>query len=213
MKELTEQQSRVFSFIVRHHAERGVPPTVREIGAALGYKSINNVRQHLRLIAQKGHIRLTGKIARGIEIVSRLLPGPAIVTGQAGSALQRTVPLVGLIAAGKPITAHENITDYIALDGNLFKGEGLFTLRVTGDSMKGIGVLDGDIVIVRQQTDCQNNDIVVAIIDGEATLKRFLRQRECVVLHPENPLYNDIVIQADRQVEIVGKMVGMMRKC
>ncbi|MBD3314547.1 MAG: repressor LexA, partial [Chitinivibrionales bacterium] len=123
------------------------------------------------------------------------------------------VPLVGTVAAGKPITAEENHEGYVALDRGLFKGEGLFTLRTRGDSMEGIGVLDGDIVIVRQQSTAENGDVVVAVIEGEATLKRYIRQKDRVILRAENPRYEDIVVKADNDAWIVGKMIGLMRKC
>jgi repressor LexA len=205
MRSLTPEQERVLACIVDHQRESGMPPTVREIAARLGYRSVNNARQHLRLIQQKGYIRLRKGLARGIE----LLVGMA----QAGSGSDIDVPLVGAVAAGAPIMAVENIEGYVSLDRRIFKGEGLFTLRIRGDSMKGIGVLDGDIVIVRQQSTAEQNDVVVAIIEGEATLKRYIREADRVILRPENPRYNDIVVPADRDLMIAGKMVGVMRKC
>ncbi len=205
MKQLTTEQSRVLSFIMQKQRDTGAPPTVREICYAMGYKSINNARQHLRLIANKGYIRLVRGKARGIELLIDFAKGI--------SDNEIQIPIVGLIAAGKPITAEENIDGHITLDRNLFKGEGLFTLRVTGDSMEGIGVLDGDFVIVRQQATAQNNDIVVAIIEGEATLKRYIRKENYIILHAENPRYEDIVVPSDRDILIAGKMVGVIRKC
>jgi repressor LexA len=205
MKQLTPIQNRVLSFIIGHQKKRGAPPTVREIADALGYSSPNNVRQHLRLIDQKGYIRVGPGRARGIEIVV------GFEQEQKGNEVQ--VPLIGAVAAGRPITAVENIDGYVSLDKTIFKGKGLFTLRIQGDSMKGIGVLDGDIVIVRQQSTAENNDVVVAIIDGEATLKRYIRKKDHIVLHAENPEYEDIVVSSDKDVWVVGKMVGVMRKC
>ncbi len=205
MKPLTDEQSRILSFIVDYNREKGVPPTVREICRAMGYKSINNARQHLRLIAQKGHIELLKGKARGIRLLIDL-------PGQAGDN-EVEVPLVGAVAAGRPITAYENLEGHVTLDKNLFRGEGLFTLRIKGDSMKDIGVLDGDLVIVRQQNDAQNNDVVVAIIEGEATLKRYIKEKEYIILRAENPQYEDIIVSADREIWIAGKMVGVMRKC
>jgi repressor LexA len=206
MKALTPEQQRVLDCISDHQKRAGMPPTVREIAAALGYRSINNVRQHLRLIQQKGYIRLRQGIARGIEILVGLaqeLDGTEAVD----------VPLVGVVAAGAPILAVENIQGYVSIDRRIFKGEGLFTLRIKGDSMKGIGVLDGDIIIVRQQTTARQNDIVVALIEGEATLKRFIREADRIILRPENPNYSDIVVHSDRELMLIGKMVGVMRKC
>lgn len=205
LKSLTKEQDRVFSYIVEEIKENGAPPTIREICFAMGYKSINNVAQHLRLISQKGYIRLVKGRARGIEV----LVDVGLETGE--NELQ--VPLVGTIAAGLPITAEENVEDHITLDKNLFRGKGLFTLRVKGDSMEGIGVLNGDIVIVRQQNTAVDNEVVVAIMDGEATLKRYIKKSDHIILRAENPRYDDIIIPEDRNVWIAGKMVGIMRKC
>lgn len=205
MKQLTEEQSRVLSFIVQQQQETGAPPTVREICFAMGYKSINNARQHLRLIERKGHIRLVRGKARGIELLIDL-------PRESGDN-KIEVPLVGAVAAGKPITAIENLEGHITLDRNLFRGEGLFTLRIKGDSMRGIGILDGDIVIVQQQSTADNGEIVVAIIEGEATLKRYIKKNDHIILRAENPEYEDIVVSSDRNIWIAGKMVGMMRKC
>ena len=205
MKSLTEEQNRVLSFIIQQQRDTGAPPTVREICFAMGYSSVNNARQHLRLIEQKDYIRLVKGRARGIEVLIDL------PHERGGNEIE--VPLVGAVAAGKPITAIENLEGHITLDRNLFKGEGLFTLRIKGDSMKGIGVLDGDIVIVQQQSAAENGEIVVAIIEGEATLKRYIKKDTRVILRAENPQYEDIVVSSDRDIWIAGKMVGMMRKC
>jgi repressor LexA len=203
MKELTSEQNRIFSFLVDCVKRVGAPPTIREIAERFGYKSINNVRQHLRLIEQKGYIRVLRNKARGIEIAVGL---------QRESGGEFQVPLVGMVPAGRPVTAVENIQDYITIDHNMFRGDGLFTLRVKGDSMQGAGVLDGDIAIIRQQSTASDNDIVVALIDDDATLKRYFRRDDHVVLHPENPAYEDIIVGSDRAISIVGKMVGVIRK-
>ncbi len=204
MKSLTSEQDRVLSFIIEHKEQTGVPPTVREISFALGYKSINNARQHLRLIEQKGYIRLARGKARGIDLL--------IDTGKENGHNELEVPLIGAVAAGAPITAEENVEGHVTLDRTLFRGKDLFTLRIEGDSMKEIGVLDGDIVVVRQQTSAQNGEVVVAIIDGDATLKRYIQKSDHVILRAENPEYRDIVIPADRRVYVVGKLVGVIRK-
>jgi repressor LexA len=204
MKELTFEQNRIFDFLVDCVNKLGAPPTIREIALRFGYKSINNVRQHLRLIAQKGYIRLQAGRARGIEI--------AVALEKAlGNELR--LPLVGMVPAGRPVTAVENVEDYITIDHNMFKGEGLFTLRVKGDSMQGAGVLDGDIAIIMQQKAARNGDIVVVLIDDETTLKRYFHHGDHITLHPENPRYEDIVLTAEKDVGIIGKMVGLIRKC
>lgn len=205
MKPLTKEQSRVLSFIVQQQQENGVPPTVREICDAMGYRSINSASQHLRLIEQKGHIRLIKGKARGIELLIDL---PRESDGN-----RIDVPLVGSVAAGRPVIAVENLEGHITLDRNLFRGDGLFALRIKGDSMRDIGVLDGDIIIVQQQNSANNGEIVVAIVEGEATLKRYLKEKDRVILRAENPDYGDMVVSSDRDIWIAGKMVGMMRKC
>jgi repressor LexA len=205
MKPLTDEQNRVLRYIIEYHQSNGMPPTVREITEGLGYKSPNNTRQHLRLIEQKGYLRLMSNRARGIEVT---VGADKHIDDESVQA-----PIVGAIAAGAPITAIENIDGYITLDKNIFRGDDLFTLRVRGDSMKDVGVLDGDFVVVRQQNTAKNNDIVVALIDNEATLKRYIRESDHVVLRAENPAYQDIIIPLDRQLTIAGKMVGVMRKC
>lgn len=202
--ELTPEQERVFSYIIKYRQETGFPPTVREIGDALGYKSPNNVRQHLRLIEQKGFIKLLQGKARGIEITAGI--PDEIELDPVG------VPLIGSVAAGKPITAIENIDGYITLDKSIFRGEDLFALRIRGDSMCGIGILNGDIVVIKRKNNAEHGEVVVVIIDGDATLKRFLKQDGKVLLHAENSAYSDIELSPDSAIQIAGKLVGVIRK-
>jgi repressor LexA len=204
--ELTREQERVFSFISRYRNETGFPPTVREIANALGYRSPNNVRQHLRLIEQKGFIRLLPGKARGIEIVA------STIKDHVENEFGYDVPLIGSVAAGKPITAIENIDGYITLDKSIFRGEGLFALRIRGDSMIGIGILNGDIVVIRRKSTAENGEVVVVIIDGDATLKRFVREKDRVYLRAENPAYSDIELFSSNSIQIAGKLVGVIRK-
>ncbi len=204
--ELTSEQQRVYSFIVKHRQQTGFPPTVREIAQGLGYKSPNNVRQHLRLIEQKGFIRLQAGKARGIEITSFGQNEPDEVDESV------SVPLVGTVAAGKPITAIENVDGYVTLDKSIFRGEGLFALRIKGDSMNGMGILNGDIVVVRRKSTAEHGEVVVVIIDGDATLKRFIKEGGRVLLRAENPAYSDIVLSSASSIQIAGKLVGVIRK-
>jgi repressor LexA len=201
---LTAAQERVCTFIRNWKTRHGYPPTVREIAAGLKFKSPNNVRQHLRLIEKKGFLRIDAGKARGIEFVTQF-HGVSYENGV-------SVPLIGRIAAGTPIVAEENIEGTITLDRTLFKGDGLFSLRVKGESMRDIGVFDGDIAVVRQQQNAANGDVVVAIVDGEATLKRFFKKNDAIVLHAENPGFNDIVVTSTRNVLIAGRLVGVIRK-
>ncbi len=204
--ELTSEQSRVYTFIIRYRQQTGFPPTVREIAQGLGYKSPNNVRQHLRLIEQKGFIRLLAGKARGIEITSFEENVPDEVEDGV------SVPLIGTVAAGKPITAIENVDGYLTLDKSIFKGEGLFALRIKGDSMNGMGILNGDMVVVRKKSTAEHGEVVVVVIDGDATLKRFIKEGNRILLRAENPAYSDIVLSAASSIQIAGKLVGVIRK-
>jgi repressor LexA len=201
---LTETQKRVHQFIVEWKENKGFPPTVREIAEGLGFKSPNNVRQHLRLIEKKGFLKLSSGKARGIGVSTQF--------GKVSDNNGIEVPIVGRVAAGLPVLAEENIEGTMTLDRTLFKGDGLFTLRVRGESMQDIGVFDGDFAVVKQQPSAQNGEVVVAIVEGEATLKRFFKKNEAIVLHAENPSFKDIVITSPKNVLIAGRLVGVIRK-
>lgn len=204
-QELTAEQERVFSFIKKHRQQTGFPPTVREIAEALGYRSPNNVRQHLRLIEQKGFIKLLQGKARGIEITASESDNE-IELDAIG------VPLIGSVAAGKPITAIENVDGYITLDKSIFRGEDLFALRIRGDSMCGMGILNGDIVVIKKKVTAEHGEVVVVVIDGDATLKRFIKENGRVLLRAENPAYEDIELLSTNSIQIAGKLVGVIRK-
>jgi repressor LexA len=207
MIKLTSEQQRVYSFMLSFRKENGFPPTVREVASGLGYKSPNNARQHILLIEQKGYIRIIPGIARGIEFFE------GAETAKNGSIEEESgVPLIGSVAAGLPITAVENINGYITLDRSIFRGDDLFALRVKGDSMTGMGILNGDIVVVRKKSTAENGEVVVIIIDGDATLKRFIRDHDTVLLRAENPDYSDIVLSSVNSIQIAGKLVGVIRK-
>ena len=204
MKELTTEQARVLDFIIERQAQAETP-SVREIAKHFGYRSPNSAGQHLRLIEQKGYIKRTRSKARTIEVLVRK---PKELNRDTVE-----IPLVGTIAAGKPITAIENIDGMVALDRNLFGTEGLFCLRVKGDSMRDIGVLDGDMAIVRKQSSLDSGEVGAVIIDDEATLKRVVRRNNQILLRAENPAYEDMTLSSDRDVSIAGRLVGVLRKC
>lgn len=201
---LTSTQERVYQFIIEWKKNRGFPPTVREIAEGLGFKSLNNIRQHLQLIEKKGFLKISGGKARGIGVTTQF--------GKVTSDNGIEVPLVGRVAAGTPIVAEENIEGTVTLDRSLFRGDGLFTLKVRGESMQDIGVFDGDIAVVKQQQSAVNGEVVVAIVDGEATLKRFFKKNDKIVLHAENPNFSDIVVTSPQDVYIAGRLVGIIRK-
>ncbi len=168
-------------------------PTVREIAAACGLKSPSGVHAHLLALEQEGKISRQNGLARSVGVTERAAS---------------LIPLVGRVAAGVPITAVEHIEDYIPVPAQLM-GEGdLFALRVVGDSMKNAGILNGDTVICRQCQTAENGEIVVALLDDEATVKRFFKEADRVVLQPENPDFAPIVAQ---QVMLLGKVVAVYR--
>jgi repressor LexA len=203
MAELTPRQAEILEFIVGRQRRDGSIPTVREIAGHFGFSSPNAAAQHLRLIERKGHIRLLKGRARGIIV--------AIAGAENGRRTLRA-PLVGTVAAGRPITAMENLEGYVTLDRDLFSGDEVFALRVRGDSMVGVGIRDGDIAVIRRQPVAEEGQIIVVLIDGEATLKRFVRDGPNLVLRAENPDFADIVIEpGEAMVELVGKVIGIMR--
>lgn len=200
MHELTPRQRQILEFIKREVQQRGYPPSVREIGQAVGLSSSSTVHGHLNKLEEKGYIRRDPTKPRAIEVLE---PSGA----PSGSVIY--APVVGRVTAGEPILAVENIEGYFPL-AREFAGAGeLFLLQVRGDSMIKAGILDGDYVIVRQQPDALNGDIVVALLGEEATVKRFYRENGHVRLQPENDAYPPIVA---RDVQILGKVIGVYRR-
>lgn len=194
---LTERQRQVLEYIRRHTRERGYPPSVREIGGALGLTSSSTVHGHLARLEDKGYIRRDPTKPRAIELMGER---PARVV---------PIPLVGQITAGEPILAVENVEATYPLPHDLVGHDDVFMLRVRGDSMINAGIFDGDLVIVRRQPTAQNGDVVVALLDDEATVKRFYRENGHVRLQPDNDAMEPIITT---QVEILGKVVGLFRR-
>jgi repressor LexA len=178
---------------------KGYPPSVREIGDAVGLASSSTVHAHLETLEREGFIRRDPTKPRAIELLDSAVPNRKVVH----------VPVVGRVTAGQPILAVENIEDYFPISRELLAEDEAFMLRVTGDSMIGAGILDGDFVFVRQQSHASNGEIVVALIDDEATVKRFFRENDHFRLQPENPVYEPIRV-AD--VSILGKVIGIFRR-
>jgi len=197
MEELTERQQRVLKFIQSHYKKHGYPPTIREIADHIGAKWNHGVERHLHALERKGHIKRVKDKSRGIQL-------PFVPTGT-------EVPIIGRITAGKPILAVENIEEKIVLDPAFVKGESNFLLMVEGLSMKNAGILDGDLVLVRQQTAAESGDIVAALIDDEeATVKRFRRKGDKVILEPENPEFEPIDSDSV-SIKIIGKVLAVLR--
>ncbi|MFS8651132.1 MAG: transcriptional repressor LexA [Caldibacillus sp.] len=204
MTNLSKRQREILDFIKRSVREKGYPPSVREIGKAVGLSSSSTVHGHLARLEAKGLIRRDPTKPRAIEILDN---NPVIEA----DFNVRKVPVVGRVTAGQPITAIENIEDYFPLPENIAPGgDQVFMLEVIGDSMIEAGILDGDYVIVRQQQTAENGDIVVAMTeDDEATVKRFYKENNYIRLQPENSTMDPIIVT---NVTILGKVIGVYRK-
>ena len=193
----------MLDYIERETSSTGVPPSIRQIGTALGISSTNGVRLHLQALQKKGYIRRSQRTSRGIVSLNRL--------STAASPSRSTsvdIPILGRVAAGTPIMAAENHEGSLTLDATLIKNQESFALRVNGDSMINAGILDGDIVVVRLQQGADNGDIVVARVGEEATVKRFYREQDAIRLQPENPSLTPIY---STDVEICGKVIALVR--
>jgi len=205
-RKLTERQREIYEFIVSMIREKGYPPTIREIGERFGISSTNGVRTNLNALVRKGYIRRKPFLSRGIELVG--LP-----RGTAPYPEVREVPIIGRVAAGEPILAAENIEGSLTLNRELLPPGELFALRVRGDSMKGAGILNGDYVIARYQPYADRGDIVVAVIDDEATVKRYYPKDRWVKLLPENEAYDPIVVDTTYPgFRLAGKVIGLFRR-
>jgi repressor LexA len=198
--DLTKRQREIFDYIRRYLRKYGYPPTVREIGKALGLHSPSTVHAHLAKLEQIGMLRRDPSKPRAIELM----------VGKARKALKGPgVPVVGNVAAGEPILAEENIEDYYEVP-SVIGGDGDdYILKVRGDSMKDAGILEGDYVVVRPADDAKNGEIVVALLGDEATVKRFYRERDQIRLQPENKAHKPI---RTRDAELLGRVVGVFRK-
>jgi repressor LexA len=212
-QELTDRQREVLDFIVETLTERGYPPTVREIAQHFNMASGFGVQRHLETLQKKGYLRresgarqitLSPEVLRDFDHAAGVLP---VSTEPPLNAIH--VPLVGQVAAGIPITAEENVEELLALPQSWVDGRGeVFMLRVKGDSMAP-GIEDRDLVLVRAQPSAENGGIVVANVDGEATVKRFFREVTRIVLRADNPVYDDIIVERDFRLE--GRVIGLIR--
>ena len=197
--DLTKRQKEIFDFIGKYAAKYGYPPTVREIGKAVGLHSSSTVHAHLANLEKIGLLRRDPTKPRAIELL----------VGKAKKAIGQTgLPLVGQVAAGEPILAEENIEEHIAVPPAIGGESADYVLRVRGDSMKDAGILDGDFVVVQEAKDAANGEIVVALIGEEATVMRFYRERDRIRLQPANPAHKPI---RTKEAEVLGKVVGVFR--
>lgn len=198
---LTEKQRSILAFIEERITRKGHSPTIREIGQQFGISSTNGVRTHVTALIRKGFLTKAAHISRGLELTRDLVSGVA------------HVPLVGSVPAGVPIDAIENVEGEIALDLSFAPKGDSFSLNVVGDSMIGAGIRNGDVVVVRKQAVAQRGDIVVAIVDGEATVKRYFPEGARIRLQPENDDFEPIYVEKKSgDFRIAGKVVGLLRK-
>jgi repressor LexA len=202
-KELTKRQQEIYDFIRKYSAKYGYPPTVRDIGKAVGLASSSTVHAHLANLEKVGVLRRDPSKPRALELLDRATDAVKSVVKPSG------LPLVGQVAAGVPILAEENIEDYVPVPELAGGDDGEFVLTVRGDSMKDVGILEGDYVVVRPQETANDGEIVVALVGEEATVKRFFRESDHVRLQPENATMEPI---RSREVRVIGRVVGVLRK-
>lgn len=199
MKALTARQQEVYDLIRDHLSQTGMPPTRAEIAHRLGFKSPNAAEEHLKALARKGAIEIVSGASRGIRLLIEEDAEPGL-------------PLIGRVAAGEPLLAQQHIESHYQIDPNLFKPQADFLLRVSGMSMKDIGIMDGDLLAVHKTQDTRNGQVVVARINDEVTVKRLRKNGNIVELLPENSEFSPIVIDLRQQeLTIEGLAVGVIR--
>ena len=186
---------RVMDYIRKFSEENGYTPSVREIGKECGIKSTATVHSYLAKLQDKGYLNKETNKKRSVTI---------------GKSSGVSIPLVGTVTAGQPIFAYENYEDYYTFPVGEFRGEDLFMLRVEGTSMIDAGIMNGDKIIVRRQNTAENGEIVVALVEDSATVKRFYHKNGQIILHPENEALSDMIFN-EGEVSILGKVVGLMR--
>ena len=196
---MVNQRAReILVYIQRFTRERGYPPTIREIGGAFAIASTNGVRYYLTMLEKAGHLKRSGKISRGIESAAR-------TEAPAG------IPILGRVAAGQPILAEESVEGTLEMEGVFGQADGLFALRVRGDSMVKAGILEGDYVIVRQQERANAGEVVVGLLGEEATVKYYQPRRGRIELMPANDKYEPIVVENVADFRILGVVRGVIR--
>jgi repressor LexA len=206
-KKLTTRQQTVLDIIRNWRKERGYPPTIRELGKLLGIKSLRGVTTHLDALARKGFLRREAK-ARSISLLDLVEPFERALR----------IPIVGRIRAGAPVFVQEHVEGHVVVDGAWLgttpqEGAGQhFALKVKGDSMINAGILDGDHVIVKQQSTAQDGDIVVALLGDEATVKRFFRGSDHIRLQPEHPSMPPLLVSRQQEFSVLGKVVAVFRQ-
>ncbi|MCK4672185.1 MAG: transcriptional repressor LexA [Candidatus Aegiribacteria sp.] len=200
MKNLTARQRQVLDYISSFISEHSYPPSIRDIQNHFGLKSTKGVKDHIDRLVEKGYLNRTDGAARALEVVGR-------------SSSVRTVPVVGKVAAGLPLLADENIQDYLPVSKSIARSEGMFYLKVKGDSMIGAAILEDDLVLVRPQPFVEQGEIAVVLIGDEATVKRFYMKNGRIELHSENPDYDPIICDSSSDnIRIIGKVTAVFRE-
>jgi repressor LexA len=198
--DLTKRQKEIFDYIRRYASKYGYPPTVREIGKAVGLHSSSTVHAHLANLEKYGVLKRNPSKPRAMELL----------IDKARKAISPSgLPLVGQVAAGQPVLAEENIEEYVQVPAIAGGAEGEYVLRVTGESMRDAGILQDDYVVVRPQETAKNGDIVVALLGEDATVKRYFKEKDHIRLQPENETMEPI---RSKDVRVLGKVVGVFRK-
>jgi len=199
LRPLTKRQQQIYDLIKEKIQDTGMPPTRAEIANFFGFKSANAAEEHLKALAKKGYIEMLAGTSRGIRLVEEILEAEGL-------------PLIGRVAAGEPILAQEHIEEHYKMDGDLFHPAADYLLRVNGESMKDIGIMDGDLLAVHQTTEVQNGQVVVARVENNVTVKRFKREGNVVYLHAENEDFSPIKVDlANQEFAIEGIAVGIIR--
>lgn len=199
LRPLTSRQQQILDLIKDNIAETGMPPTRAEIAHFFGFKSANAAEEHLKALAKKGYIEMLPGTSRGIRLAQALIE-------------EEGLPLIGQVAAGEPILAQQHIEENYKVDGDLFHPSAHYLLRVNGESMKDIGILDGDLLAVHQTNDVQNGQVIVARVEDEVTVKRFKRDGNIVYLHAENENFSPIKVDlASQNFTVEGLAVGVIR--
>lgn len=199
MRDITKRQRQILDYIIWSISEKGYPPSVREIGQGVGLASSSTVHGHLNKLEDKGYIRRDPSKPRAIELLHNKILNRQIIN----------VPVVGKVTAGTPILAVENLEGHFPIAADLLPDQNVFMLRIQGESMINSGIYDGDFVFVRQQSHASDGDIVVALIEDEATVKRFYKENGYIRLQPENELMSPILVE---DPVILGKVVGLFRR-
>jgi len=211
-KELTDRQLEILQFIQQFISETGYPPTLREIGKQFGMASTFGVQRHIEALEKKGYLSRDSNTSRGLNIRKDSDFDLSLVTGQPELFKIAKVPVIGRVAAGMPITAIENLEGSLAIDSSFLKSkEDHFALKVKGDSMIDDGIHDGDFVIVSPSTEAHHDQIIVARMHDEVTVKRFHKKNGQIQLIPANAKYQPIEVKNLNEFSIVGKVVGVMR--